>query len=494
MTFMKTMLKSILPSSCFQGEYPSPKPKKVVSTKPRNSSTSTSTHRISIEDLNSPNMTLSEDLSMSLSLAGSNLYKFTVLELKAITQHFSSSNFLGEGGFGPVHKGFIDDRVRPGLKAQPVAVKLLDLESKQGHKEWLTEVVVLGQLRHRHLVKLIGYCIEDEHRLLVYEYLPRGSLENQLFRRFTASLPWSTRMKIAVGAAKGLAFLHEAEQPVIYRDFKASNILLDSDYNAKLSDFGLAKDGPEGDDTHVSTRVMGTQGYAAPEYVMTGHLTAKSDVYSFGVVLLELLTGRKSVDKTRPTREQNLVDWARPMLIDSRKLSKIMDPKLEGQYSEMGTKKAASLAYQCLSHRPKSRPTMSNVVKILEPLQDFDDIPIGPFVYTVPVDNNEVVKEKDQAKEDESTTKERKRENGQYHRNGHRHHPLKSPRSPMPQSQSQRPQSQQRPRVRIVGHQNGRGSASNSPSPRVQFDMQHNGRGSALNSPSPSPHKKSYET
>ncbi|KAL5098337.1 hypothetical protein RYX36_002664 [Vicia faba] len=471
---MKTLLKSILPSTCFQGEYPSPKPKKVVSTKPRNSSTSPSTHRISIEDLSYQNTTFSQELTNSLSLAGSNLYKFTVLELKAITQHFSSSNFLGEGGFGPVHKGFIDDRVRPGLKAQPVAVKLLDLESKQGHKEWLTEVVVLGQLRHPHLVKLIGYCIEDEHRLLVYEYLPRGSLENQLFRRFSASLPWSTRMKIAVGAAKGLAFLHEAEQPVIYRDFKASNILLDSDYNAKLSDFGLAKDGPEGDDTHVSTRVMGTQGYAAPEYVMTGHLTAKSDVYSFGVVLLELLTGRKSVDKNRPTREQNLVDWARPMLIDSRKLSKIMDPKLEGQYSEMGTKKAASLAYQCLSHRPKSRPTMSNVVKILEPLQDFDDIPIGPFVYTVPVENNEVVKEKDQAKEDEST-KERKRENSQYHRNGHRHHPLKSPRSPMPQSQS-RPQSQPRPRVRIDRHQNGRGSVLSSPSP------------------SPSSHKKSYET
>lgn len=134
---MKSILKSILPSTCFHGEYPSPKPKKVVSTKPRNSSTSTSTHRISIEDLSYQNTTLSEELTNSLSLAGSNLYKFTVVELKAITQHFSSSNFLGEGGFGPVHKGFIDDRVRPGLKAQPVAVKLLDLESKQGHKEWL---------------------------------------------------------------------------------------------------------------------------------------------------------------------------------------------------------------------------------------------------------------------------------------------------------------------------------------------------------------------
>lgn len=173
-------------------------------------------------------------------------------------------------------------------------------------------------------------------------------------------------------------------------------------------------------------------------------MTAKSDVYSFGVVLLELLTGRRSVDKNRPPREQNLVDWARPMLNDSRKLSRIMDPKLEGQYSEMGSKKAAALAYQCLSHRARSRPSMSTVVKTLEPLQDFDDIPTGPFVYTVPHDNNnnsnnEVHKD---AKEYE-VPKERKRENGHHHHhrihhhnnNGHRHHPLKSPRSPNPQSQ-----------------------------------------------------------
>jgi serine/threonine protein kinase len=329
-----------------------------------------------------------EDLS-SISLAGSNLFVFTLQELKVITQSFSSSNFLGEGGFGPVHKGFIDDKLRPGLKAQPVAVKLLDLEGVQGHKEWLTEVIFLGQLRHPHLVKLIGYCCEEEQRLLVYEYMPRGSLENQLFRRYSVSLPWSTRMKIALGAAKGVAFLHdEAENPVIYRDFKASNILLDSDYTAKLSDFGLAKDGPSGDETHVSTRVMGTHGYAAPEYIMTGHLTSMSDVYSFGVVLLELLTGRRSVDKTRPQREQNLADWARPMLNEPRKLCRVMDPRLEGQYSETGARKAAALAYQCLSQRPKLRPTMSSVVKILEPLKDFDDIPIGPFVYTVPIETS----------------------------------------------------------------------------------------------------------
>ncbi|XP_022845275.1 serine/threonine-protein kinase RIPK-like, partial [Olea europaea var. sylvestris] len=306
---------------CFRVENPNPKPKKPVSKQP-------SFQRISLSDLSSS--TLSEDLS--ISLAGSNIHVFTLQELKVITQNFSSSNFLGEGGFGPVHKGFIDDKLRPGLKAQPVAVKLLDLDGTQGHREWLTEVIFLGQLRHPNLVKLIGYCCEEQHRLLVYEYMPRGSLENQLFRRYSVSLPWLTRIKIALEAAKGLAFLHEAEKPVIYRDFKASNILLDSDYTAKLSDFGLAKDGPEGDETHVSTRVMGTQGYAAPEYIMTGHLTAASDVYSFGVLLLELLTGRKSVDKTRSHREQNLADWARPMLKNHRKLSRIMDPRLEGQY------------------------------------------------------------------------------------------------------------------------------------------------------------------
>ncbi|TKY54414.1 Serine/threonine-protein kinase [Spatholobus suberectus] len=478
-------------SSCFKDESvsPSPKPTKVVATKGGGSSS----NRVSITDLSFPGSTLSEDLS--ISLVGSNLHVFSLAELKIITQSFSSSNFLGEGGFGPVHKGFIDDKVRPGLQAQPVAVKLLDLDGTQGHKEWLTEVVFLGQLRHSHLVKLIGYCCEEEHRLLVYEYLPRGSLENQLFRRFTASLPWSTRMKIAAGAAKGLTFLHEAKKPVIYRDFKASNILLDSDYNAKLSDFGLAKDGPEGDDTHVSTRVMGTQGYAAPEYIMTGHLTAMSDVYSFGVVLLELLTGRRSVDKGRPPREQNLVEWARPVLNDSRKLSRIMDPRLEGQYSEVGARKAAALAYQCLSHRPRSRPLMSTVVKVLEPLQDFDDIPIGPFVYTVPTDN-EVAKESE-------TPKERKRENGHHHRshhhnnghkhhdhdevnkdaneceapsewrrenghhhrshhrhNGHRHHPLKSPKSPM-SSVSQNDE-----------HQHGRRSGSNSPDTSIASEAQ----------------------
>ncbi|KQK23335.1 serine/threonine-protein kinase RIPK [Brachypodium distachyon] len=342
--------------------------------------------RMSFSDLSLGGMVSPEDLS--ISLAGSNLHVFTIAELRAVTRDFSMTNFIGEGGFGPVYKGYVDEKVKPGLRAQPVAVKLLDLEGNQGHNEWLTEVIFLGQLRNPHLVKLIGYCYEDEHRLLVYEFMTRGSLEKHLFKKYAASLPWSTRLKIAIGAAKGLAFLHEAENPVIYRDFKTSNILLDSDYKAKLSDFGLAKDGPEEDETHVSTRVMGTQGYAAPEYIMTGHLTAKSDVYGFGVVLLELLTGRKSVDKSRPPREQNLVDWARPYLNDPRRLDRVMDPNLAGQYAGRAAQKAAAVAYRCVSLNPKSRPHMSAVVEALEPLLALeDDGLVGPFVYVAPPDN-----------------------------------------------------------------------------------------------------------
>ncbi|KAK9052446.1 hypothetical protein SSX86_029075 [Deinandra increscens subsp. villosa] len=307
----------------------------------------------------------------------SQLRKFSFNELKLATRSFRPESLLGEGGFGCVFKGWISENgtapVKPGTGLS-VAVKTLNHDGLQGHKEWLAEVNFLGDLLHPNLVKLIGYCIEDDQRLLVYEFMPRGSLENHLFRR-SLPLPWATRMKIALGAAKGLAFLHEeAERPVIYRDFKTSNILLDADYNAKLSDFGLAKDGPEGDNTHVSTRVMGTYGYAAPEYVMTGHLTSKSDVYSFGVVLLEMITGRRSMDKNRPNGEHNLVEWARPYLGERRRLYQIIDPLLEGRFSVRGAQKAAQLATLCLNRDPKSRPLMSDVFEVLKPLVNLKDM------------------------------------------------------------------------------------------------------------------------
>ncbi|PKI72375.1 hypothetical protein CRG98_007245 [Punica granatum] len=256
-----------------------------------------------------------------------------------------------------------------------IAVKRLNQEGFQGHNEWLAEIVFLGQLYHPNLVKLIGYCLEDEHRLLVYEFMPRGSLENHLFRRnsYYQPLSWKLRIKVALGAAKGLEFLHSDEAKVIYRDFKTSNILLDSNYDAKLSDFGLAKDGPTGDKSHVSTRVMGTFGYAAPEYMATGHLTKKSDVYSFGVVFLEMLCGRRAVDKNRPSGEHNLVEWARSRLTSKRKILQIFDSRLHGQYSVRGALRAVKVAMQCLSVEPKLRPDMSEVVRSLEQLQELEE-------------------------------------------------------------------------------------------------------------------------
>ncbi|KAL3623942.1 Serine/threonine-protein kinase pbl35 [Castilleja foliolosa] len=302
------------------------------------------------------------------------LLQFSFQVLKAATGNFRPDSILGVGGFGYVFKGWIEENgtapAKPG-SGITVAVKSLKPDGLQGHREWVAEVDFLGQLHHSNLVKLIGYCIEDDQRLLVYEFMTRGSLENHLFRR-TIPLPWSHRIKIALGAAKGLAFLHCGPEPVIYRDFKTSNILLDSEYNAKLSDFGLAKAGPQGDKTHVSTRVVGTYGYAAPEYVMTGHLTSKSDVYSFGVVLLEILTGRRAMDKKRPSGEQNLVTWARSYLSDKRKVYQLVDPRLELNYSIKGVRKISQLALNCLSRDTKSRPSMDEVVQILTTLQKPD--------------------------------------------------------------------------------------------------------------------------
>ncbi|XP_038692319.1 probable serine/threonine-protein kinase PIX7 isoform X2 [Tripterygium wilfordii] len=328
---------------------------------------------------NSSTSKLEEELKIA-----SRLRKFTFNDLKLATRNFRPESLLGEGGFGCVFKGWIEENgtapVKPGT-GLTVAVKTLNHDGLQGHKEWLAEVNFLGDLVHSNLVKLIGYCIEDDQRLLVYEFMPRGSLENHLFRR-SLPLPWSVRMKIALGAAKGLAFLHEeAERPVIYRDFKTSNVLLDADYNAKLSDFGLAKDGPEGDKTHVSTRVMGTYGYAAPEYVMTGHLTSKSDVYSFGVVLLEMLTGRRSMDKNRPNGEHNLVEWARPHLRERRRFYRLIDPRLEGHFSIKGAQKAVQIAAHCLSRDPKVRPLMSEVVEALKPLPNLKDMASSSYYF-----------------------------------------------------------------------------------------------------------------
>ncbi|CAL1354289.1 unnamed protein product [Linum trigynum] len=297
---------------------------------------------------------------------------FSFRELTVATQNFTLENLIGEGGFGRVYKGQLEDK--------DVAVKQLDRNGFQGNREFLVEVLMLSLLHHSNLVNLVGYCADGDQRILVYEYLANGSLEDHLLDlpEGKAPLDWNTRMKVAAGAAKGLEYLHEtADPPVIYRDFKASNILLDAEFNPKLSDFGLAKLGPTGDKTHVSTRVMGTYGYCAPEYALTGQLTSKSDVYSFGVVFLEIITGRRVIDNSRPTEEQNLVTWASPLLKDRKKFDLLADPLLEGNYPQKGLHQALAVAAMCLQEEAATRPLMSDVVTALEYLATNKDVGQG---------------------------------------------------------------------------------------------------------------------
>ncbi|KAI8544428.1 hypothetical protein RHMOL_Rhmol08G0296100 [Rhododendron molle] len=294
-----------------------------------------------------------------------NLRVFTFAELRIATNNFNKLLRIGEGGFGSVYKGSIRP---PNGEADPtvVAIKKLNKNSLQGHKQWLAEVQFLGVVDHPNLVKLLGYCSVDGERgiqrLLVYEYMPNKSLEEHLFNKGSATLPWKTRLEIILGAAQGLAYLHEGlEIQVIYRDFKSSNVLLDENFKPKLSDFGLAREGPIGDRSHV----VGTYGYAAPEYVDTGHLTIKSDIYSFGVVLYEVLTGRRTLERLLPPVEQKLIEWVKLYPADSNGFRMIIDPRLN-QYSLSAARKIATLADACLNKNAKDRPTMSQVVEILK--------------------------------------------------------------------------------------------------------------------------------
>ncbi|XP_047047789.1 probable serine/threonine-protein kinase PBL19 [Lolium rigidum] len=303
------------------------------------------------------------------------LRAFDYDDLRSATSDFGRAQKLGEGGFGGVYKGFVRpladaDGNGKGDSRVAVAVKRLNQRGLQGHKQWLAEVQFLGVLEHPNLVKLLGYCAVDgergPQRLLVYEFMPNKSLEDHLFSRIHTPLSWNRRLQIILGAAEGLAYLHEGlELQVIYRDFKASNVLLDKDFQAKLSDFGLAREGPTEGNTHVSTAVVGTHGYAAPDYIETGHLTAKSDVWSFGVVLYEILTGRRSLDRNRPQGEQKLLEWVGQFPPDSRNFRMIMDPKLRGEYSSKAAREIAKLAQSCLLKNPKERPAMSEVVEVL---------------------------------------------------------------------------------------------------------------------------------
>ncbi|XP_010248399.1 PREDICTED: probable LRR receptor-like serine/threonine-protein kinase At1g53440 [Nelumbo nucifera] len=285
---------------------------------------------------------------------------FSLKQIKAATGNFDPANKIGEGGFGPVYKGILSD-------GTVIAVKQLSPKSKQGNREFVNEIGMISALQHPNLVKLIGCCIEGDQLLLIYEYMENNSLAHALFgsEEHQLMLDWPTRRKICLGIARGLAYLHEESRlKIVHRDIKATNVLLDKDLNAKISDFGLAKLNEDGN-THISTRIVGTIGYMAPEYAMKGYLTDKADVYSFGVVLLEIVSG-KSNTNYRPKEDfLYLLDWAY-FLQKEGNLLELVDPILKSNYPKKEALRILSLALLCTDPSPSFRPAMSTVVSMLE--------------------------------------------------------------------------------------------------------------------------------
>ncbi|KAK9060768.1 hypothetical protein SSX86_021474 [Deinandra increscens subsp. villosa] len=300
-------------------------------------------------------------LSPGMSL-GFSKSTFTYEELAMATDGFSEANLLGQGGFGYVHRGVLPN-------GKEVAVKQLKTGSGQGEREFQAEVEIISRVHHKHLVSLVGYCMSGAQRLLVYEFVPNNTLEFHLHEKNRPVMEFPTRLRIALGAAKGLAYLHEDCHPkIIHRDIKAANILLDFNFEAKVADFGLARINSDVA-THVSTRVMGTFGYLAPEYASSGKLSDKSDVFSFGVMLLELITGRRPVDSAQTFMDDSLVDWARPLLtraMDDGHFDSIVDSRLRKQYNHNEMARMVSCAAACVRHSARRRPRMSQVVRALE--------------------------------------------------------------------------------------------------------------------------------
>ncbi|KAH0908295.1 hypothetical protein HID58_031616 [Brassica napus] len=286
---------------------------------------------------------------------------YTLRELEVSTDGFSDKHVIGQGGYGIVYRGVLEDK-------SIVAIKNLLNNRGQAEKEFKVEVEAIGRVRHKNLVRLLGYCVEGEHRMLVYEYVDNGNLEQWLHGDGLGSkspLTWDIRMNIVLGTAKGLMYLHEGLEPkVVHRDIKSSNILLDKQWNAKVSDFGLAKLlGSEM--SYVTTRVMGTFGYVAPEYASTGMLNERSDVYSFGVLVMEMISGRNPVDYSRPVGEVNLVEWLKRM-VSNREAEGVLDPRLVEKPSLRSLKRTLLVALRCVDPNAQKRPKMGHVIHMLE--------------------------------------------------------------------------------------------------------------------------------
>nr|KAJ0195452.1 hypothetical protein LSAT_V11C700367130 [Lactuca sativa] len=290
--------------------------------------------------------------------------QFEFPEILLATDNFDQSLVIGQGGFGKVYKG----KVLIGSSPVAAAIKRLDSMSTQGAEEFWAEVEMLSKLRHCHLVSLFGYCNYEKEKILVYEYIPNRTLEDHLHKLCTP-LSWHQRLKICIGAARGLDYLHTGtgiEIGVIHRDIKTSNILLDDSWAAKISDFGLSRISPTNQpSTYVNTLVKGTFGYFDPNYFTTGRLTRKSDVYAFGVVMLEVLCRKRAVDRSLDDEQWGLVTWAQDYIKEGN-LKHIIDSDIRGQISTKHLKEFARIADRCLLGNPKQRPTMFEVVVSLD--------------------------------------------------------------------------------------------------------------------------------
>ncbi|CAN0865060.1 Nodulation receptor kinase [Linum grandiflorum] len=292
-----------------------------------------------------------------------NIQMFTLNYIGHATQKYKT--LIGEGGFGAVYRGTLPDGTE-------VAVKVRSSTSTQGTKEFENELNLLSAIQHENLVRLLGYCSENDQQILVYPFMSNGSLQDRLYAHVTGeaakrkTLDWPTRLSIALGAARGLTYLHTfAERCVIHRDVKSSNILLDHSMNAKVADFGFSKYAPQEGDSGVSLEVRGTAGYLDPEYYSTQHLTAKSDVFSFGVVLLEIISGREPLNIQRPRNEWSLVEWAKPYIRESR-IDEIVDPGVKGLYHAEAMWRVVEVALACIETSSAYRPCMSDIVRELE--------------------------------------------------------------------------------------------------------------------------------
>ncbi|CAN0870407.1 Receptor-like kinase TMK3, partial [Linum grandiflorum] len=342
---------------------------------------------------NSINTTASSNCSADIQGVESGAMVFSIQVLREVTDNFSPDRILGRGGFGTVYRGEIQDGTK-------IAVKRMEgsVVSDKGLTEFMSEIKVLTQVRHRHLVSLLGYCLDGNEKILVYEYMPKGTLSRFLFHwndEGLKPLEWTRRLTIALDVARAVEYMHDlAHESFIHRDLKPSNILLGDNMRAKVADFGLVRRAPEGMNS-ISTRLAGTFGYMAPEYAVTGRVTVKVDVFSFGVILMELITGRRALDETEPEESVHLVTWFRRKLVDKKVFDQVIDSSIEQNEETLASiSTVGDLAGHCTAREPSQRPEMSHVVSTLSSLAELwkpeqqdgydDDLAMIDFDMTLP--------------------------------------------------------------------------------------------------------------